>query len=124
MNEIESIQILIKKVDNVISSIKEGISKYPEDKILPLSLNTFETLKKELLYDIELEKDKTLEEELKHIQKVIIENKQFQKENPSIKKELEKMLKGFERYENQLLAELNQHSPQDNLNIKMETKNF
>ena len=124
MNEIESYEKVIEKIDKMISSIKKDISDDPDDKISHSSLRTFETLKKKFLFKIELKKDRTLEEELKLVQKVIGENKDLQKENPYNKKELEIMLKGLEKYENQLLNELKQDNYPDNLNIKMETKNF
>ena len=110
MNGIENIKLQIAKVDKIIYSIKEDISKDPDDKISPLNLKTFERMKRGLLFQIELEKDMTLEEELKLIQDMITKNKDLQKEDHYNKKELESMLKDFKKYENKLLNELNQHT--------------
>ena len=122
MKENEIIQKEIEKVDEIISSNKELILKYPEDKTLLLSLQSFEGRKKDLLFDIELKKDRTLEEELKLIQKTIADNKKLQKEAPHYKEDLEKMLKGLKKYENQLLNELNPHNNPSDLNIKVESQ--
>jgi len=124
MNDVENYEKVIEKIDKMISSIKKDISEDPDDKISHSSLRTFEAMKKKYLFKIELEKDRTLEEELQLVQKVIVENKALQKQNPYNKKELKIMLKDFEKYENQLLNELKQFNHQNDINIKMETKNF
>ena len=52
MGENESIRIQIKKIDKVISSLKQDLSKNPKDKISSLNLKTFERMKQDFLLQI------------------------------------------------------------------------
>ena len=124
MNYIECIQKEIKEVEKIISSKKDLIVKYPDDKILISSLKTFEQRKRDLLRKIEPSKNRTLDEELEYVQELIIENKKLQKQSPYHKKELEAILSALKKFENEVLTKLNSYNHNKDLNIKMETKNF
>jgi len=122
MNHEENIQKEIEKVNERISSKKELLSKHPNDKGLILSLKSFEKRKDDLTHELNQSNDRTLEEELEHIQNLILENEKLQKQFPNEKNKLKKTLTGLKKLENEIFKKIKQYNKLNIVNLKIKSK--